>query len=224
MAYGVALSYFEAWQGAAAIGDAVKYADLSVALDKFDYENHWVAAFVHLLNGDAKKAAEHMDEALYLNEEDLNMGLLNEMADVLVWLGRPDDAIKLLKRGRRTTDWNRWSMAWSYYFKANDDPIFYDLALEEIHSTFWRPGQEEYEYDIQLLAAAIYIQKASLLPVDSESAKEMQRRSKEAMDAFRKERPKWTLADEMRRMPFAKSPDGNSARAHWEDGLKKLGF
>ena len=99
MGYGVALSYFEGWRDKAVIDDAIKYADLSVKLDEFDYENHWVAAFVHLLDGDTTKVEEHMKEALELNEEDLNMGLLNEMADVLVWLGRPDDAIKLTKTG-----------------------------------------------------------------------------------------------------------------------------
>ena len=61
-------------------------------------------------------------------------------------------------------------------------------ALEEIHSTYWRPGQEEYEHDIQLLAAAIYLQKHLIFQASGQTAKAaaMDRKSKEAMDAFRK--------------------------------------
>jgi tetratricopeptide (TPR) repeat protein len=228
MAYGVALSYHEGWQGESAKAEAIDYAKISVEVDKFDYDNHWVAAFVHLLNGDTAKVEEHMNEALYLNEEDLNMSLLNEMADVLVYLGRTDDAIKLLDRARRITDWNHWSMAWSLYFKGKQDPIFYDRALEETRRTFWQPGEPEYEYDIQLLVGAIRVQKEAHFQSIGQSAQaaEERRKAQHAFDRFRSvdARKDWKLADELRRMPFAKTDAAKANLDHWVDGLKKLGL
>src|SRR5262245_48114641 len=83
MAYGVVLSTFENFAGAGTFAEAQEYADYSVQLDPYDYDNHWVAAFVNLVNDNSAQAGVHMNEALYLNEEDLNMSLLNEMADIL---------------------------------------------------------------------------------------------------------------------------------------------
>jgi len=224
MAYGVALSFFEGWQGPKAIDDAIAYVDLSIELDEFDYENHWVAAFVHLLAGNIGKVDHHMQEALYLNEEDLNMSLLNEMADILVWLGRTDEAIKLLERARRTPDWNRWSMAWCYYFKGKQNPAFYDKALDELSRCFWKPGQEEYEHDMQLLVAAINAQKESLAHAnnDPQKAAEYRKNVDDGMKNFSNGKQAWSILDEMRRMPFADTPEGRAQRDHWRDGLQKI--
>ncbi len=226
MAYGLALSYFEGWQSASPLKDVEEFSDLALALDEFDYHNHWVAAFVHLLTGNTKRVEEHMNESLDLNEEDSNMNVLNEMADVLVWLGRPDEAVKLLDRGRRTTDWNRWSMAWSFYFMAKDNPAYYDRALKEISRTFWKPGQEQYERDIQLLVAAIYAQKAALLEQEGRSSEAAValKYSQAAKSVFDAERSGWTIADEMRRMPFANTEAGKASRDHWQDGLSRIGL
>lgn len=222
MAYGVVLSFFEKFPGAGTVAEAIEFADNSVQLDEYDYDNHWVAAFVHLVNGSAEQAEEHMNKALYLNEEDLNMNLLNEMADVLTYLGRTDDAIKLLERARRTTDWNHYSMAWCLYFKGKNDPIFYDRALEETRQTYWQPGEVEYEFDIQLLVAAIHIQKAYYYQGINQPVYENEQREKaqKALALIQSKRMNWTLEDELRRLPFAAS--GQENRDHWVDALNKL--
>jgi hypothetical protein len=224
MAYGRVLSYFENYPNAGTIAEGIQYADLSVELDPYDYDNHWVAAFVHLANGSAQQAEMHMNEALYLNEEDLNMNLLNEMADILTYLGRTDDAIKLLERARRTTDWNHYSMAWCLFFKGMDDPIFYDRALEETRKTYWQPGEEEYEHDIQLLVAAIHIQKAANFRSlnQPEYEQEQNDKAQKALALFQNRRSAWTRADELKRLPFAGG--GQRNRDHWDDALTKLGW
>jgi tetratricopeptide (TPR) repeat protein len=227
MAYGITMSYFEGWQPSTALDEALEYATRAVALDPYDYQNHWGAAFVHLVAGNVDQADSHKEEALYLAEEDLNMNLLNEMADVLVFLGSTDAAIALLQRARRVSDWNRWSLAWSYYFKARENPEYYDLALVELENTFWKPGAEQYEIDMQLLVAAVCWRKASLHEAnhEPERAQEQRAKSAAALQQFLQARPNWTIANEHRRMPFATaSASALAARDHWFDALRELGL
>ena len=226
MAYGLALTAHEDWQPDSSLPEAVALADLAVQLDENDYDTHWVAAFVQLTNGNSTQAEFHRDEALYLVGEDRNLHLLNEMADVLVWLGKPDDAYMMLKKTRRTTDWNRWSMAWSQYFRARDEPSRYEEALIEAENTFWKPGNEHYEMDMQLLIAAIAIQQADFLdsinlPVEAQLKRD---RAIAARDLFLTHKPNWTLVDEMVRMPFAETQEAQDTKNHWTGGLVKLGF
>ena len=111
------------------------------------------------------------------------------------------------------------------YFKGRQDPIFYDRALEETRRTFWQPGELEYEYDIQLLVGAIRVQKEAYFQNIGQSAQaaEERRKAQEAFAQFRNAdaRKDWKLADELRRMPFAKTDAAKANLDHWVDGLKK---
>lgn len=222
MAYGFAMACFEGWEGQAGLDKAVEYAQRSVNIDQFDYQNHWVASIARLINGEPTVARGHLDKALELCEEDLNMGLRNEMADIYVWLGEPDMAIDLIKQTRRISDWNHWSLAWAYYFKAMNNPDFYDKALEELDKTYWQPGQEPYELDIQLLAAAIHAQQAALHTANGETdqANAKTIMANAALELFKMEKQNWTITNEQKRMPFA--PEAQALSDHWVDGLTKL--
>jgi hypothetical protein len=226
MAYGMALTAQEPWQVGGTIARAVELANRAVLLDINDYDTHWVAAFVHLVNGNSEQARVHRKEALYLVGEDRNLHLLNEMADVLVWQGKPQRAFELLEKTRRTTDWNRWSMAWSLYFLARDVPSLYESALFEAELTFWKPGDPHYEIDIQLLIAAITMRQADWLDANNQPiwADQKRQKSQAALTLFMEQKPGWTLLDEMIRMPFAATTAGQSLRNHWSDTMIKLGF
>jgi hypothetical protein len=230
-AYGITMSYFLGREGSkeSLIGEALDLVGISLEGDKFDYQNHWVAAFIHLVAGNIDRVEGHKREALALNAEDQNTGVMNEMADVLVWLGRPDEALKLLERTRHIGDWNRWSVAWAFYAKAKDDPIFYDWALREIGRTFGRPGDQNYEFDIDLLTAVIRVQKAEIFERqgDKENAEKQRELANLARGRFLAEnaRQGWRQSDERRRMPFAANDDAAQAlQRHWLDGVAKLGL
>jgi hypothetical protein len=228
IAYGRALTWLEGWQDdkAGFLDSAVTFAELGVELDAFDYDTHWVAAFVHLAAGDANRAEGHRVEALDLVEEDHNPYLFNEMADILVWLGRAEEAHQMLEKTRRITDWNRWSTAWSLYFKAQEDPLLYESALAEAEGTFWQPGDERYEDDIQLLIAVIAIQQAEVFDAvnDPVNAELKRQRAETAYDKFKSTTENWTIAKELHRMPFGPSPKAQAARDHWIQGLTRLGM
>jgi hypothetical protein len=233
MAYGIAMSYFLGREGSkeTLIGEALDLLAISLEGDPHDYQNHWVAAFIHLVNGDVRRVEHHKREALYLNGEDQNTSVMNEMADVLVWLGRPNDAIKWLDRTRQISDWNRWSMAWAFYAKGKDDPIFYDWALREIGQTFGRPGDPNYEFDIDLLAAAVHAQRAAYFDAignkdkaDRERALASSVKERFVRQNAQNGRKDWKIADEMRRMPFAENDAAQGLRGHWRDGLVKIGL
>jgi tetratricopeptide (TPR) repeat protein len=228
IAYGRALTWLEGWQDGKTefLDSAVAFAGLGVERDPFDYDTHWVAAFVYLAAGDADRAETHRLEALDLVEEDHNPHLFNEMADILVWLGRADEAHQMLQTTRRITDWNRWSMAWSLYFKAQADPAFYEPALAEAESTFWQPGDERYEDDIQLLIAVITTQQAEMFDAinDPANAAQKRQRAETAYDTFKATTEDWTITKELHRMPFGPSAEAQAARDHWIDGLTKLGM
>lgn len=227
-AYGITMSYFLGREGNKdqLIGEALDLVNIALEGDRFDYQNHWVAAFIHLVNGNTQAVEEHKREALFLNGEDQNTGVMNEMADVLVWLGRPNDALKLLDRTRNISDWNRWSMAWAFYAKAKDDPIFYDWALREIGQTFARPSDENYEFDVDLLASVIHLRKAAIFDQmgDKDAAEKERALAGTGRDRFlaANARQGWRLSDEQRRMPFAGNEAAQALQRHWLEGVREL--
>ena len=148
------------WTQAKALKVAEGLAKEAVESDEGDYDNHWALAYVQLNKksfGDAKASYER---ALDLNDN--NMNLLAEMADGLVHMGRPDDAIEKIFRARRVWDWHRWVLAWAYYFKGRTDPIYYDLALSEIREMYLKPGEAGYTPEVLLLSAALHAQKEAV--------------------------------------------------------------
>jgi hypothetical protein len=76
------------------------------------------------------------------------------------------------------------------------------------------------------LIAAIHAQRAMHLETlgRSDESWAARKSAEAAMVLFNWGRPGWTLADERRRMPFARTPEGDAARAHWIEGLERMGL
>jgi hypothetical protein len=148
-----------------------------------------------------------------------NRELLAENADERVYAGQPDKAIELVMRARAVPDWQRWVLAWAYYFKARKDPIFYDLALQELQQLAEQPGQGRSPAEILILQAAIHGQKSQLQK--NPRAANDGKRAQECRKAFQKLRKSTrTRKDFDKTNPFRRGTD----RQHWQDGLKSAGF
>ncbi len=110
-------------------------------------------------------------------------------------------------------------LAWAYYFKARKDPIFYDLALQELQQLAEQPGQGRSPAEILILQAAIHGQKSQLQK--NPRAANDGRRVQECRKAFQKLRKsKRTRQDFDKTNPFRRATD----RQHWQNGLKAAGF
>ena len=197
--------------------EARKLADRAVKLAPNDYDTLWAKGFVRLHTGDAKVAENHFNKARALNYG--NRELLAENADERVYAGHPDKAIELVMRARAIPDWQRWVLAWAYYFKARKDPIFYDMAVEELHQITGQPGQGRTPGEILILLAAIHGQKSRLAKNPQAGADH--KRAQNYRKAFRKLRKsKRTRRDFDKTNPFRRATD----RQHWQNGLKAAGF
>ncbi len=196
---------------------ARELADWAVKLAPYDYDTLWAKGFVRLHTGDARVAEAHFNSARTLNYG--NRELLAENADERVYAGHPDKAIELVMRARAIPDWQRWVLAWAYYFKARKDPIFYDMALEELRRTTGQPGQGRTPGEILILLAAIHGQK-SRLPKNPRAADDG-RQAQAYRKAFRKLRKSTrTRKDFDKTNPFRRNAD----RRHWQNGLAAAGF
>jgi hypothetical protein len=197
--------------------EAQKLADRAVRLAPKDYDTLWAKGFVRLHTGEARVAETHFDRARELNYG--NRELLAENADERVYAGHPDKAIELIMRARAIPDWQRWVLAWAYYFKARKEPIFYDLALDELDRLTGQPGQGRTPGEILILLAAIYGQK-SKLPKNPRAAADSGR-AQEYRKAYRKLRnSRRTRRDFDKTNPFRRKTD----RQHWQNGLAAAGF
>ncbi len=192
-------------------------ADQAVKLAPNDYDTLWAKGFVRLHTDDARVAEIHFNKARALNYG--NRELLAENADERVYAGHPDKAIELIMRARAIPDWQRWVLAWAYYFKARKEPVFYDLALQELQQLTDQPGQGRTPGEILILLAAIHGQK-SRLPKNPRAADDG-RRAQAYRKAFQKLRSSTrTRRDFDKTNPFRRATD----RQHWQDGLKTAGF
>ena len=198
------------------LNNARELADRAVKLAPKDYDTLWAKGFVRLHTGDARAAEASFDSARALNYG--NRELLVENADERVYAGHPDKAIELVMRARAIPDWQRWVLAWAYYSKARKEPVFYDLALQELQQLTEPPGQARTPAEILMLLAAIYGQKSRLPknprgPDDRDRAHQHRR-------AYEKLRKKRTLRDIDATNPFRRNGD----RQHWLGGLRAAGF
>jgi tetratricopeptide (TPR) repeat protein len=196
--------------------EARKLADRAVKLAPNDYDTLWAKGFVRLHTGDARVAENSFNKARALNYG--NRELLAENADERVYAGHPDKAIELIMRARAIPDWQRWVLAWAYYFKARKDPVFYELALRELQQLIEQPGQGRTPAEILMLLAAIRGQK-SRLPKNPNAAGDRQRAIKHRK-AYEKLRKVRKLKEIEATNPFRRNTD----RRHWLAGLKAAGF
>ena len=75
---------------------ALENANKAVQLDDKDYQAHWALGWAWLYNWDRDKAWESYKRALDLNSNDPD--LLAEMANLLIYLDKPKDAVDQLKK------------------------------------------------------------------------------------------------------------------------------
>ena len=225
LAYAYVTGHIDAWKFPKSEGNltperrlrkARELADQAVKLDPDDYDTLWAKAFVRLHTADPKGAETLFNKARTLNYG--NRELLGENADERVYASDPDKAIDLVMRARKIPDWQRWVLAWAYYFKARKDPIFYEMALQELQQLTDQPGKGRSPAEIFMLLAAIHGQR-SRLPKNPRAAED-RKRAHECRKAFEKARKKRTLKDIAGTNPFRRAAD----RQHWLSGLKAAGF
>ena len=194
------------WSDHKKLVEAQRLAKNAVSLDRYDYDTHWALAFVYLNRQNGKAAIPEYRKAVDLN--DSNMNLLAEMADALVYVGKPDEAIQKLIQARRIFDWHRWVLAWAYYFKGRKDKLYYGYAHDELRRMVIPPHDQRYPAEIMLLSAAVYVRMNKIV------------QAKKEMKMFLSRTPDWTVAKEKKRASALNSADTK----HWLDALSKAGL
>ena len=121
----------EGWDASpASLKLALEFAQKAVALDRFDYDNHWSLAIALVYTRQFDRGMEAYDRAVELNSNDAN--LLAEMADALCFVGRAEQAIGLIKRAMRLNpiypDWYLWHLGWAYYLVGEYDKAYAALT------------------------------------------------------------------------------------------------
>jgi len=199
LGYSVLTAWVEGWRTdkTGVLQEADEFTGIATGqeLGAIDYDTHWDRAFFLQVQGSVDPesfdlAIQEYETAMDLNDVDTN--LLLEASEGYVSAGRYDEAIELLNKAGRSVchDWYRWDRAWVYFFKAQQDPVFYDLAISEIRSMYWNPGEPQYMYDIQLLLAAIYVRKGD------------EAKAETAYSFFQAAKPQWRVEDEDRARPL----------------------
>ena len=228
-----------------ALGKAEAYASLAVAADPDDYDTHWALGF-YLVNsgkpGDHAKGLKEFEAArdLFDNWTDRltrKPDLIAEMGEILVYAGEVKKGIEMIEGAiTRVPDWYRWNLAFAYYCDKR-----YDDAIAELDRMYRKPGDPRFLYDSLLTRAASEAQKgrrnrarpliAQFLELkEQNSAANAGAKGKAKGKAAKKTakksggQPVWTIADELRRMPFKPTAAGNRLRDHWIEGLKKAGL
>ena len=95
---------------------ALDLAETAVRLDPNDYRGHWALGWAHLYNREHDAAMANYNRARQLNPNDAE--LLAEMANLLIFIGRPQQAIEQLKEAMRLNPYHeRWYieyLGWAY--------------------------------------------------------------------------------------------------------------
>ncbi len=199
------------WLPARQLATAEKHAKKAIALDPDDYAPHWDLAYAYLNGGKFKEAMKEYETALDLYENwtdllDRKHGLLSEMAEAYVYVGKPQKAIDLLERAKHHPDWYCWNCGFAYYMAGQ-----YDDAIRELDSMRLRPGDAGYVMDVQLFIAAAYAQKGN---------KTMAQAALKLFQGSRRGRARYTLKDVKKRGCFKYKKD----EKHLLDGLRKAGL
>jgi tetratricopeptide (TPR) repeat protein len=94
-------------------------ADKAVGLNNNDYQAHWALGWAYLYHRNDEnlpeydKAIAHYEQALKLNRNDLE--LLAEMANLLVYIDEPEQAVNQLEEAFRLADPQRIKEWWTEY-------------------------------------------------------------------------------------------------------------
>jgi adenylate cyclase len=94
----------------------LEMAQTAVRLDPNDYQAHWALGWAYLYNRQYENAMAHYLRARDLNPNDAE--LLAEMANFLIWIGQPKQAIDQVKEAIRLNpfheNWYEQYLGWAY--------------------------------------------------------------------------------------------------------------
>ena len=102
---------------------SLKNARKAVELDPDDYYTVWALGMAYLAIGESKLSLQAYERALTLNPH--NATLLMEMVEMLVSIGRADQAVAQAKTAMRYNpghpDWYLWNLGWAEYFAGQHE-------------------------------------------------------------------------------------------------------
>jgi TolB-like protein/Tfp pilus assembly protein PilF len=101
-----------------ALGRARDFARKALSLDPRDYAAHWVMGNVHMQAGERGQALAEYERALKLNPNAEKV--LVDQAELLVYLGRANEALEQIAEAMRLNpyhpEWYYWSLGWAQYY------------------------------------------------------------------------------------------------------------
>ena len=155
---------------------AIEMGRKAVALSPDDYYSHWELGGAYMSKGDFDRAIGEYERALALNPNDAD--LLSEMVELLVRVGRAEDAVVQVKSAMRINphypDWYLWNLGWAQYFAGR-----YAEALAALNQMSNTP------YGVRRHLAVVLVRLGRI----EEARKEI--------EAFVAEAPHYTLSTEM---------------------------
>jgi adenylate cyclase len=102
---------------------AFELAQKAVQVDPYYYRGHLALANVHNSRGDLTRAIAEYQQALELNPNATKV--LASAAELLVTLGRAQEAVEQIKRAMRLNpyhpDWYLWNLGWAQYFAGEHE-------------------------------------------------------------------------------------------------------
>ena len=144
-----------------AVSDALKLADKAVGLDSNDYQAHWALGWAYLYHRNDEnlpeydKAIAHYEQALKLNRNDLE--LLAEMANLLVYIDEPTQAVNQLEEAFRLADPKRIKKWWTEYLGwAYEEARMPSMAVKTLEPTVGLEPPKEKLWLLPSLAAAYH--------------------------------------------------------------------
>jgi adenylate cyclase len=143
------LGWTEDYDGA--VKKALDLATEAVQLDGTDYRSHWVLGWAYLYSWDHERAVASYNRALQLNANDAE--LLAEMGNLLIYIGKPQQAIDQIKDGIRLNpfhdDWYLEYLGWAY--EEAGMPVEAIATLEQVVK---ENPDEEQSWVLPFMAAA----------------------------------------------------------------------
>jgi tetratricopeptide (TPR) repeat protein len=135
----LAYTYVQAWLGGwerspATLLRARELAHQAVVLGPSDYDNHWSLGVAYIYSREFEKGMAAFDRAVELCPN--SPGLLADMADALVYVGRPEEAVANIQRAMKLNPIHPDSYLWSLGFA-----LYYCSRYEEALSALMRMNQ-----------------------------------------------------------------------------------
>ncbi|TXH33340.1 MAG: adenylate/guanylate cyclase domain-containing protein [Rhodospirillaceae bacterium] len=153
-----------------AVEQALTFAKKAVQLGPKDYRSYWVLGWAYLYSWEHEQAEAAYNRARDMNPNDAE--LLAEMASLLIYIGRPEQAITQIKEAmRRNPFFDQWYveyLGWAYQEAGRPQECI--DTLEKIIDT--QPTQEQL-WLLRILAACYADPKVNRMADAQRTAKEI---------------------------------------------------